>query len=129
MSNLSMLPKLHKSKRINEIIQKQQCEFRNTEEIIIVKARPIAAGSVYHSSSISEILHIIVESSLAMISHITKDSFAIKNRLDKHCPTGTTHLVPVILNHYILTFDMIFFIQQLNTGLKNCKMIYRYCNV
>ena len=90
MSNLSMLPKLHKSKRINEIIQKQQCEFRNTEEIIIVKAHPIAAGPVYHSSSISEILHIIVESSLAMISHLTKDSFAIKNRLDKHCPTGTT---------------------------------------
>ena len=24
---------------------------------------------------------------------------------------------------------MIFFIHELNTGLKNCKMIYRYCNV
>ena len=31
------------------------------------------------------------------------------------------HLVSVILNHYILTFELIFFIQQLNTGLKNCK--------
>ena len=25
----------------------------------------------------------------------------------------------------MLIFDMIFFIQQLNTGLKNCKMIYQ----
>ena len=24
---------------------------------------------------------------------------------------------------------MIFFIQQLNTGLRKCKMIYRYCDV
>ena len=27
ISNLFMLPKLHKSKQINEIIQKQQCEY------------------------------------------------------------------------------------------------------
>ena len=38
-------------------------------------------------------------------------------------------LVLVILNHYILRFGMIFFIQQLNTGLKNYKIIYRYCDV
>ena len=31
-----------------------------------------------------------MEPSLAMISHIAKDSFDFKNRLDKHCPTGTT---------------------------------------
>ena len=31
-----------------------------------------------------------MESSLAMISHIAQDSFDFKNRLDKHCPTGTT---------------------------------------
>ena len=90
ISNLYMLPKLHKSKRINEIVQKQQCEYINIEENIIVKAHPIVADTVYHTSSISEILHIIMEPSLAMISHIAKDSFDFKNRLDKHCPTGTT---------------------------------------
>ena len=31
-----------------------------------------------------------MEPSLAMISHIAKDSFDFKNRLDKHCPNGTT---------------------------------------
>ena len=71
----------------------------------------------------------IIEPSLAIISHIAKDSFDFKNRLDKHCHNGITVILIVILNHYILTLDMIFFIQQLNIGLKKCKMIYHYCDV
>ena len=71
ISNLYMLPKL----------QKQQCENINLEKIIIAEASPIVAGPVYHTSGISEILHIITESSLAMISHIAKDSFSFKSRL------------------------------------------------
>ena len=89
-SYLYVLPKLHKSKRIKEVIQKQQCEYINIEENIIAEACPIVAGPVYYTSDISEILHIIMEPSLAMISHIAKDSFDFKNRFDKHCPTGTT---------------------------------------
>ena len=38
-------------------------------------------------------------------------------------------LVLLIINHYILTFDMIFFMQQLNPGLENCKMIYHFYDV
>ena len=108
--NLYMLPKLHKSKRINEIIQKHQCEFMNIEENFIVEARPIVAGPVYHTSGISEIFHIIMEQSLAMISHIAKDSFVLKNRLDKHCHTGTT------LN----TFD----IKSLYTNIRHDLFLY-----
>ena len=78
ISNLYMLPKLHKSKRINEIIQKQQCEFMNIEENIIAEARPTVACPVYYTSGISEIFHTIMEPSLAMISHIAKDSFVLK---------------------------------------------------
>ena len=48
------------------------------------------ASSVYHTSNMSEILHIIMEPSLAMISHIVQDSFDFKNRLDKDCPNGST---------------------------------------
>ena len=40
ISNLYVVPKLYKSKRINEIKQKQQCEYINIEEHIIVEARP-----------------------------------------------------------------------------------------
>ena len=39
------------------------------------------------------------------------------------------NVVLLIKNHYILTFDMIFFMQQLNPGLENCKMIYHFCDV
>ena len=85
-----MLPKLHKSKRINEIIQKEQCEHINVEENIIAEALPIVAGPVYYTSSISEILHIIMEPSLVMMSHKAKDPFDFKNRLHKHCPNGAT---------------------------------------
>ena len=53
VSNLYMLPKSHKRKRINEIIQKQQCAYINIEENVIVEARPTVAGPVYHTSGIS----------------------------------------------------------------------------
>ena len=90
ISNLYMLLKLHRSKRINETIQKQQCQYINIKGKIIVEAHPIVAGPVYNTSVILEILQIIMEPSLAMISHIAKDSFDFKNRLDKHCPNGIT---------------------------------------
>ena len=77
-----MLSKLHKSKQINEIIQKEQCEYINIKENI--EGCTIVGGPVYHTSDISEILHIIMESSLAIVSHIAKDSFNFKIRLDKH---------------------------------------------
>ena len=64
-----MLPKLNKCKRVNEIIQKEQCEYINVEENI-VEERPTVAGPIYHTSSISEILHIIMEPLLPMISQI-----------------------------------------------------------
>ena len=90
ISNLYMLPKIYDSKRINEIIQKEQCEYINIEESIIVE--------VCHTG-ISETLHIIMEPLLEMISYIAKDSkidfknflylFDFKNRLDKHCPYET----------------------------------------
>ena len=76
-----MLPKLHKSKRINEITQKQQCEYINIEENITVEARAVVAGPVYHTSGISEILHIIMEPSLAMISHIPKEFAVVGSNL------------------------------------------------
>ena len=60
LSNLCMLPKLHKSKRINEIIQKQQWEYVNIDENIIFEVRPIVAGSVYQTNGISEILNTII---------------------------------------------------------------------
>ena len=123
-----MLPKLHKRKLINEIIQKQKCEHIITVGNIIVVACPIVAGTIYHTSSISKILHIIMKLSLATISRISKD-LSISKIDQINTVLKEPHLVLVILNRYILKFDMIFFIQKFNNGLKNCKMIYRYCKV
>ena len=130
ISNLCMLSKLYKSKKINEIIPKQQCEYINNENSVIVKARPIVDGTVYRTSGISEILHAFIEPCLEVISHIVIDSFNFKNRLDKHCPNGTTLSTCDIKSLYTLfNLHIVCFIQQLNTGLKNCKIIYRYCDV
>ena len=130
ISNLCMLSKLYKSKKINEIIPKQQCEYINNENSVIVKARPIVDGTVYRTSGISEILHAFMEPCLEVISHIVIDSFDFKNRLDKHCPNGTTLSTCDIKSLYTLfNLHIVCFIQQLNTGLKKCKIIYRYCDV
>ena len=56
-----MLPKLHKNKQINEIMQTQQREYVNIEENVTVEAHPIVADPVYHISGISEMLHDIME--------------------------------------------------------------------
>ena len=113
ISNLYILSKLYKSKKINEIMPKQQCEYINIENNVIVKARPIVDGTVYRTSGISGI-----------------DCFDFKNRLDKHCPNGTTLSTCDIKSLYTLfNLHIVCFIQQLNAGLKNCKIIYRYCDV
>ena len=52
-----MLPKLHKSKKINEITEMKRTEYIQIDEDILVEDRPIAAGPVFHTSAISEILH------------------------------------------------------------------------
>ena len=62
-----MLPKLHKSKRHNEIIQKRQCAYINTKGNITVEACPIVAGPI----------------------HLTR-GISVNTDMPKHCPTGPT---------------------------------------
>ena len=45
-----MLPKLHKSKKINEIIEIKRTEHIQVDEDILVEGRPVVAGSVFHTS-------------------------------------------------------------------------------
>ena len=49
-------------------------------------------------------LYVIMEPSLALISHIAKDSFDFKIRLDKHCPKGNTLSTSNIKS--LLTFNI-----------------------
>ena len=89
ISNFYMLPKLHKSKKINGIIEIKRTEYIQIDEDISVEGRPIVAGPVFHTSRKSEILHCIMEPALSLIPHIVKDSFDFTQRLEKQCQHNT----------------------------------------
>ena len=88
-SNFYMLPKLHKSKEINEIIEIKRTEYIEIGKDILIEGRPMVAGPVFHTSGISEILHCIMEHALSLIPHIVKDSFDFTQRLEKECQGNT----------------------------------------
>ena len=79
-----MNPKLHKSKELNEIVENQNSEYINITENLQIEGRSNVAGSVYYTSGISQMLHIILEPSLSFIPHILEDSFNFLERLIQH---------------------------------------------
>ena len=103
ISNFYMLPKLHKTKEIKEIIEKKPSEYIQTDEDILTEGRPIVAGPVFHTSGISKILHYIIETALSLIPHIVKDSFDVTKRLENQCENNTL-LSKIPLYKYISPF-------------------------
>ena len=77
-----MLPKLHKSKELNDIIVTKNSEYINIDKILTIDGRPIIAGSCYHTSVVSQILHVIMEPTLSFIKHIRKYYFDFIDRID-----------------------------------------------
>ena len=73
-ANVYMLPKLHKSQRLNKIIAQSPLQYVKISKILDIERRPIVAGSAYHTHGISILIHKIVEPSLKEISHIIKDT-------------------------------------------------------
>ena len=63
-----MLPRLHKSQRLNEIIPQTPLENIKTKEILDMQGQPIVAGSAYDAHVISILIHKIMEPSLKEIS-------------------------------------------------------------
>ena len=55
ISNFYMLPKLHKSKEINEIIEIKRTEYIKIDEDILIEGRPVVVGPVFHTKEIFEI--------------------------------------------------------------------------
>ena len=89
ISNFYMLPKLHKSKELNDIILTKNSEYINVDKILTIEGRPIVAGPCYHTSVVSQILHVIMEPTLSFIKHILKDSFDFIDRIDTQCTVNT----------------------------------------
>ena len=88
-SNFYMLPILHKSKELNDIITDKNSEYINVDKILTIEGRPIVAGPYYHTSVVSQILHDIMESTLSFIKHVLKDSFDFIDRIDTQCTVNT----------------------------------------
>ena len=87
ISNFYMLPKLHKSKELNNMAKNS--EYINVDKILTIEGRPIVAGPCYHTSVVSQILHVIMEPTLSFIKHILKDSFDFIDRIDTQCTVNT----------------------------------------
>ena len=89
ISNLYMLPNLHKSKKINEIIEIKRTEYIQIDEDTLIEGRPTVAGPIFHTSGISEVLHCTMEPVLSLTPHNIKDSFDFMQRLDKQYQNNT----------------------------------------
>ena len=86
ISNFYMLPKLHKLKKINEIIEIKRIEYIQIDEDILIEGRPIVAGPVFHTSGNFTLYYgtrIIFNP-----THV-KDSFDFTQRLEKQCQNNT----------------------------------------
>ena len=55
MSSFYMLPKLHKSKELNNIIMAKNSEYIDIDKILTIEDRPIVAGPCYRSSAVPSI--------------------------------------------------------------------------
>ena len=77
-----MLPKLHKSKELNNIIMAKNSAHINVDRMLTIKGRPTVAGPCYQTSVVSQILHAIMEPTLSFIKHILKDSFDFIDQID-----------------------------------------------
>ena len=58
ISNFYMLPKLHKSKELNDIIMATNSEYINVDKILTITGRSIV-GPCCHTGVASQILHVI----------------------------------------------------------------------
>ena len=92
-----MLPKLHKSPRVAEMVNLQQKEYIHVNnEVIVLEGRLINSGPCYFTRGLSLIIHEILIPVLGHIRHILKDSFEFKDKFTKSCTEET----------YIATWDL-----------------------
>ena len=82
MANFYMLPKLHKSPELCEILGSQKyVHLRDFHHKI--DGRPIVGGPSYYACRLSEMINIILQPILTLIPHILRDSFDLLERISK----------------------------------------------
>ena len=80
ISNFYMLPKLRKSKELNDIIMATNSEYINVDKILTITGRSIVGPSC-HTGVVSQILHVILVQTLSFIKHILKNYFDFIDRI------------------------------------------------
>ena len=88
-SNIQLFYKKHHAKELNDIILAKNSEYIKVDKFLTIEGRPIVAGPCYHTSVVSQILHVIMEPTLSFIKHILKDSFDFIDRIDTQCTINT----------------------------------------
>ena len=79
----NMLPKLHKSKEINKIIEIKRTENIQTDKNILIDSWSIVAGPAFDTNETSKVLYYIMKPSLYLIPQIVKDSFDFTQKLER----------------------------------------------
>ena len=89
MANFYVLPKLHKSEYINELL-KNGCEYIHLADFDgTIEGRPIVGGPVFYTSGISNMIDVILRPILEHIPHILQDSFDFIERCSHTVPGST----------------------------------------
>ena len=89
MAYFYMLPKLHKSDFINDLLKNSSTYVHITNFTQNIEGRPIVGGPCYHTSGLSEMIHIILHPILEHIPHIVKDSFDLLDRIPDEIDDNT----------------------------------------
>ena len=90
LSNFYMLPKLHKSVQINNVVVTEKKEYIHIPDgVSDLDGRPIVSGPCFHTRNLSIMIHLILLPCLDCIKYILKDSFDFQQKLDPHCEEGT----------------------------------------
>ena len=82
MANFYMLPKLHKSKEINNAIEREHNEYIHIPEgVMDLEGRPINSGPCYFTRGISLMIHAILLPCLETVKYILRDSFDFQDKM------------------------------------------------
>ena len=85
-----MLPKLHKSEHINNILRGSDTEYVHVKDFgEQIDGRPIVGGPAYHTSGLSEMVDILLSPVIDYIRHLLKDSFDFLDRLNRYVSEET----------------------------------------
>ena len=95
-SQLYGLPKVHKSKRINEQIQKTKTEYISVAQPQDLSFRPIIAGPVCITSRLSDFLDILLKPYVVLIKSYIRDDIDFLDKIQRDINVSET----------LLTFDV-----------------------